>query len=67
MQSYPAHLVKTITLADGAAVTLRPIRIADAGNVLDQQMAARKQAGDGEPYLVFLAEDDLADLACYFF
>ena len=30
MQSYPAHLVKTITLADGAAVTLRPIRIADA-------------------------------------
>ena len=30
MQSCPAHLVKTITLADGAAVTLRPIRIADA-------------------------------------
>ncbi|MCX7136059.1 MAG: hypothetical protein NTW47_05255 [Proteobacteria bacterium] len=30
MQSYPAHLVKTITLADGTAVTLRPIRVADA-------------------------------------
>jgi acetyltransferase len=30
MHSYPAHLVKTITLVDGTSVTLRPIRIADA-------------------------------------
>ena len=30
MQSCPAHLIKTITLADGTAVTLRPIRVADA-------------------------------------
>ena len=30
MQSYPASLVKSIALADGTAVTLRPIRPADA-------------------------------------
>jgi acetyltransferase len=30
MQPYPRHLVKTITLADGTSVTLRPIRASDA-------------------------------------
>jgi acetyltransferase len=30
MQPYPTHLVKCLTLADGTAVTLRPIRAADA-------------------------------------
>ena len=31
MQPYPESLVKSIALADGTAVTLRPIRPADAG------------------------------------
>jgi acetyltransferase len=30
MQTYPEHLVQTLTLADGTPVTLRPIRAADA-------------------------------------
>ena len=30
MQPYPHHLVKTIRLADGTEVTIRPIRAADA-------------------------------------
>ncbi|MCW5604867.1 MAG: GNAT family N-acetyltransferase [Burkholderiales bacterium] len=29
-QSYPEHLVKVVTLADGAAITIRPIRPEDA-------------------------------------
>jgi acetyltransferase len=31
MQPYPSHLVQRLTLRDGTAVTLRPIRPADAG------------------------------------
>ena len=31
MQTYPEHLVRTLTLADGTPITLRPIRAADAG------------------------------------
>ena len=31
MQPYPDHLVKTIQLSDGTPVTMRPIRVADAG------------------------------------
>ena len=30
MQPYPSHLVKHLTLADGAAITIRPIRPEDA-------------------------------------
>ena len=30
MQPYPDHLIRTLTLADGTPVTLRPIRVADA-------------------------------------
>ena len=36
--------------------------LADAGNILDQQVATREHARDGEPDLMFLAEDDFADL-----
>jgi acetyltransferase len=35
MQPYPKHLVKTIHLADGTPVTLRPIRAADSA--IEQQ------------------------------
>ena len=34
--------------------------LADAGDVLDQQVAAREDAGHREADLAFLAEDDLA-------
>ncbi|MNC91788.1 hypothetical protein D3C83_81030 [compost metagenome] len=34
--------------------------LADARQVLDQQVAARQQAGEREPDLAFLAEDDAA-------
>ena len=30
MQTYPAHLVQTVTLRDGARITIRPIRPEDA-------------------------------------
>lgn len=30
MQPYPSHLVKHLKLADGAAITIRPIRPEDA-------------------------------------
>ena len=36
--------------------------LADAGHVFDQQVAAREEAGEGEADLLFLAEDDFADL-----
>ena len=36
--------------------------LADAGQILDQQVAAREQAGEREADLLFLAEDDAADL-----
>ena len=36
--------------------------LADAGDVFNQQVAAREQAGHGEADLTFLAEDYLADL-----
>ena len=36
--------------------------LADAGNVLDQQVAAREQAGERHADLPFLAENDAADL-----
>ena len=39
----------------------REQRLADAGNVLDQQVPVGEQAGDGEADLVLLAKDDLAD------
>jgi len=31
MQPYPSHLVQRLTLGDGTAVTIRPIRPEDAG------------------------------------
>ena len=36
--------------------------LADAGDVFNQQVAAREQAGHSEADLTFLAEDHLADL-----
>ncbi len=42
---------------------MRQRRLADAGQILDQQVSARQQAGQGETDLAFLAEHDLAGLA----
>ena len=36
--------------------------LSDAGQVLNQQVAAGQQAGDREPDLVFFTKDDSADL-----
>ena len=41
---------------------LRQRRLADAGNVLDQQVAAREQAGEREPQRLVLADDDAVEL-----
>ena len=41
---------------------LRERRLAHAGNVLDQQVAAREQAGEREPQRLVLADDDAAEL-----
>ena len=41
---------------------MRQRGLADAGNVLDQQVAARQQAGDAQPHLVLLAQDDAIEL-----
>ncbi len=46
---------------------MRQGRFAHARDVLDQQVAARDQAGDRETDLIFLAEDDAADLCDDFF
>jgi hypothetical protein len=40
---------------------VRECRLADARNVLDQQVAARQQACETEPQLQLLAEDDLVE------
>ena len=41
---------------------MRQRGLADAGQVFDQQVAARQQAGEGEADLLRLAEDDLFGL-----
>ena len=41
---------------------LRQRSLADAGQILDQQVPAREQAGKREPYLALLAEDDFSSL-----
>src|SRR5581483_11382491 len=41
---------------------MRERRLADAGEILDQQVPAREQAGEREPDLTLFAEDDLARL-----
>ena len=46
--------------AEGAREHLRKRRLAHAGEVLDQQVAAGQQARKGKADLGFLAEDDLA-------
>ena len=50
MQPYPEHLVKTITLADGTPVTLRPIRVADA----DIEQAFVRGLSDEARYFRFM-------------
>ena len=40
---------------------MRKRRLADAGNVLDQQVPAREQAREAEANLPFLAEDDVVE------
>ena len=42
---------------------LRERRLADAGDVLDQQVAARDQAGERQLDRVVLADDDARELA----
>ena len=46
--------------AQCAGQGLRQRRLADAGNVLDQQVAAGEQAGQRQPERGFLADDDAA-------
>ena len=46
--------------AEGARQHVRERGLADARDVLDQQVAAREQAGERHADLSFLAEDDLA-------
>ena len=41
---------------------VRQRRLADAGQVFDEQMPARQQAGDGQADGVFFADDDFTDL-----
>jgi acetyltransferase len=50
MQSYPEHLVKTLTLDDGTPVTLRPIRAADAA--IEQQFV--RALSDESRYFRFM-------------
>ncbi len=38
--------------------------LADAGQVVQQQVAAGQQAGQGQAYLLVLADHDFVDLAC---
>ena len=40
---------------------MRQCRLADAGNVLDEQMTAREQTRETEAELRLLAEDDLLE------
>ena len=42
---------------------MRESGLADARNVLDQQVAARQQTGEAQPNLRVLAEDDAVDLS----
>jgi hypothetical protein len=46
----------------GSGERVRQHGFAYAGNVFDQQVSARQKAGDRQPDLAFLAEDDAADL-----
>jgi len=50
MQTYPAHLVRHLTLADGTPVTLRPIRAADAK--IEQQFV--RSLSDESRYFRFM-------------
>ncbi len=50
MHSYPKHLVTTLRLADGTAVTLRPIRTADAA--IEQQFV--RNLSDESRYFRFM-------------
>jgi acetyltransferase len=50
MQPYPEHLVRTLTLADGTPVTLRPIRAADAR--IEQQFV--RSLSDESRYFRFM-------------
>ena len=47
---------------EGRRERLRERRLADAGNVLDQQVAAREETGEGEPQRIALADDDAIEL-----
>ena len=48
--------------SERARQRVRQRRLADARDVLDQQMAAREQAGEREPDLLLFAQDDAPDL-----
>ena len=49
--------------AEGDRQRVRERGLADPGQVFEQQVAAREQAGQGETDLLVLADHDLADLA----
>lgn len=57
MQPYPSHLVKHLTLADGAAVTIRPIRPEDAA--IEQSFV--RSLSDESRYFRFM--DSLRELS----
>lgn len=57
MQPYPSHLVKHLTLADGAAVTIRPIRPEDAAI----EQAFVRNLSDESRYFRFM--DSLRELS----
>src|SRR6185436_10277225 len=46
--------------SQGGGERVREHGLADPGYILDQQVAARDEAGDGEPDLMYLAENDAA-------
>ena len=57
MQPYPSHLVRNLTLPDGTAVTVRPIRPEDAG--IEQEFV--RSLSDESRYFRFM--DSLRELS----
>ena len=50
--------------SERACQCLRESRFANAGNILDKQVAAGEKAGDGELHSFGFANDDFANLSC---
>ena len=61
-QQVARELDARVVEAEGHRERLGERRLADAGNVLDQQMAAREQAGKRNLERLLLADDDAPQL-----